>query len=79
MDTEDDVQPLVVSMFRDATRAIALVAVAMSSAEIAVDRMAARAATGWVTVTELADTITREHGVPFGTAHAIVATDDPGS
>ena len=74
VDTEDDAQPLVVSMFRDATRAIALVALSLSSAEIAVDRMAARAATGWVTVTELADTITREHGVPFGTAHAIVAT-----
>jgi argininosuccinate lyase len=73
VDTEDDVQPLVVSMFRDATRAVALVAVAMTCAELAVDRMAERAATGWVTVTELADTLTRDHGVPFGTAHAIVA------
>jgi argininosuccinate lyase len=44
----------------------------MTGAELAVDRMRERAATGWVTATELADTLARGHGVPFGTAHAIV-------
>jgi argininosuccinate lyase len=72
VDTEDDVQPLVVSMFTDATRAIALVSEAMTGAELAVDRMRERAGAGWVTATELADTLARGHGVPFGTAHAIV-------
>jgi argininosuccinate lyase len=73
VDTEDDVQPLVVSTFTDATRAIALVSAAMTGAELAVDRMRGRAAEGWVTATELADTLARDHGIPFGTAHAIVA------
>jgi argininosuccinate lyase len=73
VDTEDDVQPLVVSTFTDATRAIALVSAAMTGAELAVDRMRDRAAQGWVTATELADTLARDHGIPFGTAHAIVA------
>jgi argininosuccinate lyase len=71
VDTEDDLQPLVASMFKDAERAIALVAAAMRDAEFDVDRMRARAAEGWVTITELADTLAREHGVSFGTAHAI--------
>jgi argininosuccinate lyase len=34
--------------------------------------MRERAGAGWVTATELADTLARGHGVPFGTAHAIV-------
>ena len=73
VDTEDDMQPLVVSMFSDAARAMSLVAASMTGAELAIDRMRERAATGWVTATELADTLTRSHAVPFGTAHAIVA------
>jgi argininosuccinate lyase len=71
VDTEDDLQPLVASMFKDAERAIALVAAAMREAEFDVAVMRARAAEGWVTITELADTLVRQHGVPFGTAHAI--------
>ncbi len=73
VDTEDDIQPLVSSMFRDATRGIALVAAAMTGAELDVRRMHDRAEAGWVTVTELADNLVREHDVPFGIAHHIVA------
>ena len=73
VDTEDDLQPLVSSMFRDGARAIRLVAAAMSGAEFDTARMAERAAAGWITVTELADTLAREHGVPFRSAHAIAA------
>jgi len=73
VDTEDDLQPLVATAFRDATRAVALVAAAMTSAEFDVARMRARATEGWVTVTELADTLTREHGVPFKAGHAIAS------
>ncbi len=39
VDTEDDLQPLVATAFRDATRAIALVAAAMTSVEFDVARM----------------------------------------
>src|SRR5262245_27587018 len=73
VDTEDDLQPLVATMFRDAARAVRLVAAAMSGAEFNVARMAERAAHGWITVTELADTLAREHGVPFRAGHAIAS------
>jgi argininosuccinate lyase len=71
VDTEDDLQPLVASAFRNATRAVALVAAAMDGAEFDVPHMRARATEGWVTVTELADTLARDHGVSFRAGHAI--------
>jgi argininosuccinate lyase len=71
VDTEDDLQPLVFSMFRDATRAVKLVAAAMTTAEFDPARLEARAGDGWTTLTELADTLVRDHGLPFRTAHAI--------
>jgi len=73
VDTEDDLQPLVATAFKDATRAVALVAAAMPTAEFDVARMRARAAESWVTVTELADTLARDHGVPFKAGHAIAS------
>lgn len=73
VDTEDDLQPLVMAMFVDAARAVALVAAAMESATFDASRMAERARVGWITVTELADTLTRDHGVPFRSSHAIAA------
>ncbi len=73
VDTEDDLQPLVSSTFRDALRAVDLVAASMASAEFDRERMASRAREGWVTVTELADTLAREHDVPFKSAHRIAA------
>src|SRR5438094_5381445 len=71
VDTEDDLQPLVFAMFRDATRAVKLVAAAMTTAAFDAKRLEARAADGWTTLTELADTLVRDHGLPFRTAHAI--------
>src|SRR5687768_14769072 len=73
VDTEDDLQPLVASMFRDAVRASTLVAAAMRGAEFDVARLEARAAEGGTTSTELADHLVRQHGVPFKTAHGIAA------
>jgi len=71
VDTEDDLQPLVWSMFRDATRAIRLVAAAMQTAAFDARRLEDRAGKGGTTMTELADTLVREHGLAFKTAHAI--------
>ncbi len=45
----------------------------MSGAQFDTARMAERAAADWITVTELADTLAREHGVPFRSAHSIAA------
>jgi argininosuccinate lyase len=73
VDTEDDLQPLVFAMFRDATRAVKLVAAAMATAEFDAPRLEARAGAGWTTLTELADTLVRDHRLPFRTAHAIAA------
>ena len=73
VDTEDDLQPLGVAMFKDAARAVRLVAAAMTGAVFDRARLAARAELGWITVTELADTLAREHGVPFKTSHAIAS------
>jgi argininosuccinate lyase len=83
VDTEDDLQPLVASMFRDATRTIALVAATMRGADFDAARLAARAGEGGTTLTELADTLVREQGLPFRTAHGIAGlllkarTEDP--
>jgi argininosuccinate lyase len=83
VDTEDDLQPLVASMFRDATRTVTLVAATMRGADFDAARLAARAGEGGTTLTELADTLVREQGLPFRTAHGIAGlllkarTEDP--
>ena len=71
VDTEDDLQPLAATAFRDARRAVALLAIVVAGAELDVARMRVRAGEQWVTVTELADTLAREHGLPFKVAHGI--------
>jgi argininosuccinate lyase len=73
VDTEDDLQPLVFEMFKDAIRALRLVAAALASAQFDTARMASRAGEGWITLTELADTLTREHGIPFRASHGIAS------
>jgi argininosuccinate lyase len=73
VDVEDDVQPLVASMFRDARRATSLLAAALAGAGFDVRKAEARAAEGGTTLTELADHLVRRHGIAFGTAHRIAA------
>jgi len=73
VDTEDDLQPLVRQFFHDGARAVTLVAAAMGGAEFNVEKLAERAGQNWITVTELADTIVREQGLPFKAAHTIAA------
>ena len=73
VDVEDDLQPLVAAMFRDARRAVVLTAAALRDAQFDVARLEARAAEGGTTLTELADHLVREHGIAFGAAHAIAS------
>jgi argininosuccinate lyase len=73
VDTEDDLQPLVASMFRDATRTVTLAAAALKSADFDVERLGARAGEGGTTLTELADTLVRDESLPFRMAHGIAA------
>ena len=71
VDTEDDLQPLVASTFRDAVRAVTLVGASMRGVEFDRARLEARAAEGGTTLTELADHLVRTHTIPFTMAHAI--------
>jgi argininosuccinate lyase len=58
-------------MYRDALRMVSIVAAALKDAQFNVERMEAMAGEGGTTITELADTLARDHGLPFGTAHNI--------
>jgi argininosuccinate lyase len=73
VDTEDDLQPLVGQAFHDTRRGVALVAAALSDATFDAARMRARAAASWVTITELADTLARDHGLAFVAAHGLAS------
>ena len=73
VDCEDDLQPLVFSMTSDAARALRLFAGLMSDCQIDTERLAARAHDDFLTVTELADTLTRDEGIGFRQAHKIVS------
>jgi len=71
VDTEDDLQPLVAAAFHDAVRAVTLVDASMRTAAFDVERLESRAGEGGITLTELADTLVRTHGLPFAAAHGI--------
>jgi argininosuccinate lyase len=73
VDTEDDLQPLVATMFADARRAVTLMTAAMREARFDVRRLEERAASGGTTLTELADRLVRDHDLAFKNAHAIAA------
>jgi argininosuccinate lyase len=72
-DSEDDLQPLVFTMFADARRALRLLAGALATAQVDKAVMADRARRDFLTVTELADTLVRREGLSFREAHALVA------
>ena len=71
-DSEDDLQPLVFTMFADARRALRLLAGALGTAQVDTALMADRARRDFLTVTELADTLVRREGLSFREAHALV-------
>jgi argininosuccinate lyase len=72
-DSEDDLQPLVFTMFLDALRALRLIAGAIGSATVDKTQLARQAGKDFLTVTELADTLVREEGLSFREAHVMVA------
>jgi argininosuccinate lyase len=73
VDTEDDLQPLVFETFHDAIRAVQLVAASLAPAAFDTDRMSRRAAEAWITLTELADALTRDRNIPFTISHRIAS------
>ena len=72
VDSEDDLQPLVFAMFEDAHRALRLLAGVMQNCEVNREHMARKAQEGFLTVTELADTLVREEKLSFRLAHRLV-------
>jgi argininosuccinate lyase len=72
-DSEDDLQPMAYSAFDDAERSLRLLTGVLEEVEICTDRMAACADANFLTVTELADTLVRDTGMSFRTAHEIVS------
>lgn len=73
-DSEDDIQPLIASAVRDASRSVSLFANSLRSATFNLDTLRKRAEANFITVTELADTIVREENLSFKVAHKIVGT-----
>ena len=73
-DSEDDLQPLVFTMFADALRATRLLTGILGSTQVDRARLAQRAARDFLTVTELADTLVRREGLSFREAHGMVAS-----
>lgn len=72
-DVEDDLQPLVFSTFSEASRAIRLLTGSVSAIEVDREALRRKAAGSFLTMTELADTLVREEGLSFKTAHRLVA------
>jgi argininosuccinate lyase len=73
VDAEDDLLPLVFTMFHDARRALRLVAASMEHACFDTARMRRQAAAHFMTATELADTLVRERNLSFREAHRLVS------
>jgi argininosuccinate lyase len=73
VDSEDDLQPLVLAMTADALRALRLLAGVVVDCEVKVERMAERAHADFLSVTELADTLVRSEQMSFRDAHRIVS------
>jgi len=72
-DSEDDLQPLIFTMFTDSLRALKLLAGAVRTVEVNREALAERAGKDFLTVTELADTLVRHEKMSFREAHALVA------
>ncbi len=72
-DIEDEIFALLFGSLETAKAILQLYAAVMDTLEVNVQHLRARAAAGFTTVTELADTLVRECGLPFRGAHHIVS------
>jgi len=72
-DIEDEIHPPLLGACETASEILALYTAVFETLEVNCEHLAARAASGFTTATELADTLVREKKLPFRTAHAIVS------
>ncbi len=73
VDTEDDLQPYLWRALEAADGLYRLLAVVVGTMDVNRELLLERAGAGYSTVTELADTLVRERGLSYRTAHAVVA------
>jgi argininosuccinate lyase len=72
VDTEDDLQPYLWRALEAADGLCRLLAAVVGTMEVDKELLLGRAGRGYSTVTELADTLVRERGLSFRSAHAVV-------
>jgi argininosuccinate lyase len=72
-DVGDDLQPMVEEVFAEAKRALQLLQEVLQKCRFNTGLLEQRARDGFAAVTEVADTLVREAGLPFRVAHHIVA------
>jgi argininosuccinate lyase len=72
VDTEDDLQPYLWRALKAADGLYRLLAIVVGTMVVNTELLQERAGAGYSTVTELADTLVRERGLSFRTAHAVV-------
>jgi argininosuccinate lyase len=72
-DIEDEILPPLFEACATAVAILELYAAVFDTLDVNRERLAARAATGFTTATELADVLVRQAGLPFRTAHSVVA------
>ena len=73
VDAEDDIQPVVRNAFDYASRVLELLTQVLASMTVDRERALTRCQSSGITLTELADSLVREHRLPFRTAHGIVS------
>jgi argininosuccinate lyase len=72
-DIEDEIHPPLFGACETAGQILALYTAVFETLEVNREHLCARAASGFTTATELADTLARDVGLPFRTAHRIVS------
>lgn len=72
-DIEDEIIPLLFGSLETASEILRLYGAVVVTLGVNVDHLRRRAIAGFTTVTELADTLVREAGLPFRQAHSLVS------
>lgn len=72
-DIEDEILPLLFGSLETAREILQLYAAVVDTLDVNIDHLRKRANAGFTTVTELADTLVRECGLPFRQAHRMVS------
>ncbi|WP_028391946.1 argininosuccinate lyase [Bacillus cihuensis] len=73
VDTEDDLQPHLYRAFTKAGRVMKLMYAVIATLKVNEEHAKKMATKSSITITELADTLSREHGVSFRKAHSIAS------